>query len=144
MEVKNIGKTYFISDLHFWHKNILAYDNRPFKNVEEHDAALIDNWQRVNASDDVWILGDISWYDAEKTESILRQLPGKKHLCAGNHDDKLLKSKSVREQFVEICNYKEIISKNSGIVACHYPMPCFNRHFYGWLHLYGHVHNSFE
>ena len=26
----------------------------------------------------------------------------------------------------------------------HYPIPCFKNHFYGWYHLYGHVHNSFE
>ena len=26
----------------------------------------------------------------------------------------------------------------------HYPIPCFNKHYYGSYHLYGHVHNSFE
>ena len=30
------------------------------------------------------------------------------------------------------------------MVLCHYPIPCFKNHFYGWFHLYGHVHTGFE
>ena len=30
------------------------------------------------------------------------------------------------------------------IVLSHYPIPCFNRHYYGAYHLYGHVHTGFE
>ena len=39
---------YFISDLHFGHKNCLAYDNRPFQDIEEHDKAIIENWKARN------------------------------------------------------------------------------------------------
>lgn len=47
--------------------------------------------------------------------------------------------------FAEITNYKEIdFGNNCGVVLSHYPIPCFNHHYYGWYHLYGHVHNSFE
>ena len=143
-----MGKTFFISDLHFGHENILKFDNRPFKDIEIHDKALIDNWNKVvGIDDDVWILGDISWYNAKKTIDIFNQLNGNKHLCKGNHDGKLLKNKQVQELFVEICDYKEIRSpfdNNAGIVLCHFPMPFYNNHFYGWYHLYGHVHTSFE
>ena len=66
-------------------------------------------------------------------------------ICIGNHDKKLLRNKEVRDLFVEIVDYKEIqISKDCGIVLSHYPIPCFNNHYYGWYHLYGHVHKSFE
>ena len=138
--------TYYISDLHFGHKNILSFDNRPFKNIEEHDKALIDKWNEVvGIDDDVWILGDFSWHNATKTIEIFEQLNGNKHLCIGNHDKKLLKNKDVRDLFVEIVDYKEIqISNECGVVLSHYPIPCFNNHYYGWYHLYGHVHNSFE
>lgn len=137
---------YYISDLHFGHKNCLAYDNREFNSIEEHDAALIDNWNSVvGIDDDVWILGDISWYGAEKTVEIFHKLNGTKHLCVGNHDKKLLKNKNVQDLFVEIVDYKEIrFDDNTGIVLCHYPIPCYNNHFYGWVHLYGHVHTGFE
>lgn len=141
-----MGKTFFISDLHFGHKNILSFDNRPFSSIEEHDEFLINSWNnKVGIDDDVWILGDISWYNSTKTIEIFNQLNGIKHLCKGNHDSKLLKNRQVQNLFVEICDYKEIQIENSvGIVICHYPIPCYNNHFYGWYHLYGHVHSSFE
>ena len=40
--------------------------------------------------------------------------------------------------------YMEIEDNGRNVVLCHYPIPCFKNHFYGWYHLYGHVHNSFE
>ncbi len=136
----------FIADLHFGHKNCLAYDNREFKSIEEHDEALIDNWNSVvDIDDDVWILGDISWHPAMRTVELLKRLNGVKHLCIGNHDKKLLRNSDVRRQFVEIIDYKEIqIDDRLGVVLSHYPIPCFNHHYYGWYHLYGHVHTSFE
>lgn len=93
----------------------------------------------------MWILGDISWYNATKTIALFNELNGVKHLCAGNHDKKLLRNRDVQKLFIEIVDYKEVQTDNdSGIVLSHYPIPCFNHHYYGWYHLYGHVHNSWE
>ena len=48
---------YFISDLHFGHVNCLAFDNRPFNTIEEHDEYLIDKWnETVKSDDNVYIL----------------------------------------------------------------------------------------
>ena len=143
---------YFIGDLHFGHVNCLSFDKRPFKTIEDHDAVLIKNWNNVvGMKDDVYILGDISWYNTTKTLEILKQLNGHIHLIRGNHDHKHLKNRELQSMFVEITDYKELHipgtdgKKNSnGVVLCHYPIPCFNHHYYGWHHLYAHVHNSFE
>jgi len=137
---------YFIADLHFGHKNVLSFDARPFKTIEDHDVVLITNWNDiVGLDDDVYILGDISWYNATKTIEIFKQLNGKKHLIVGNHDNKLIKNKELQKEFEEICNYKELdIGKGNICVLSHYPIPCFKSHYYGAYHLYGHVHNSFE
>ncbi len=141
-----MGKTFYISDLHFGHINCLTYDNRPFRNIEEHDNELIRRWnETVGVDDEVWILGDISWYNATKTVEIFNRLNGIKHLCVGNHDKKMLKNKDIRDLFIEIVDYKEIrLNDKIGVVLCHYPIPCYNHHYHGWYHLYGHVHNSFE
>lgn len=137
---------YFISDLHFGHGNCLAFDDRPFTSIEAHDAFIIENWnETVGMDDDVYILGDISWYNSTKTIEIFKQLNGRLHLIKGNHDTTVLKNPELRKLFVEITDYKELfIDKNTSIVLCHYPIPCFKNHFYGWYHLYGHVHTSFE
>lgn len=137
---------YYISDLHFGHKNSLSFDNRPFTDIEIHDQAIINNWNNtVSIDDDVYILGDISWHNATKTIEIFKSLNGRKHLIKGNHDSKLLRNRELQSLFVEICDYKEIpLDNGRGIVLCHYPIPCFKNHYYRWIHLYGHVHNSFE
>lgn len=138
--------TFFISDLHLGHANCLAFDNREFPNIDAHDNTIIERWNSaVGVDDDVWVLGDISWYNATKTVEIFRQLNGTKFLCVGNHDKRLLKNRDVQGLFAEITSYKEIqLTNETGVVLCHYPIPCYNHHYYGWIHLYGHVHTSFE
>lgn len=135
---------FYISDLHFGHKNNMAYDNRPFTSIEENDKALIDNWNSVvDISDDVYILGDLSWYNVTQTTDIIDQLNGNKHLLVGNHDKRFLKNKDFRSRFVEIEYYKELdIGGGKQLVLCHYPIPCFNGQFHGNYHFYGHVHNT--
>lgn len=137
---------FYIADLHFGHQNVMAFDSRPFPDIETHDNVIIENWNNVvGIDDDVYILGDISWHNSTKTIEIFKQLNGNKHLIVGNHDKKLLKNQKLKSLFVEVVDYKELTFDNGkGIVLCHYPIPCFNNHYYGWIHLYGHVHNSWE
>ena len=69
---------FFIADTHFGHQNCLSFDNRPFKTIEEHDDALINNWNNaVGIDDDVYLLGDISWYNSTNTIEIIKQLNGR-------------------------------------------------------------------
>lgn len=44
---------FYIADMHFGHKNIIRYDNRPFGSVEEMDKALIQLWNETVGSDDI-------------------------------------------------------------------------------------------
>lgn len=136
---------YFISDLHLFHENCLAFDNRPFKNIDEMHKAIIERWNcAVGPYDDVYFLGDLSFAGYEKTNEVLKDLEGNKHWILGNHDKKLLKS-GIKNHFVEICEYKELfIDTNKSIVLCHYPIPTFKNMYRGWYHLYGHVHTGFE
>ena len=138
---------YFTSDFHLFHKNVLKFDNRPFKSVEDMHLEIIKRWNnKVTKDDIIYILGDVSFGSAKDTIDIIKQLNYKElHLIIGNHDFKILKDKSFRDLFTEICEYKELkISDNQSIVLCHYPIPCFKNHYYGWLHLYGHTHNTWE
>ena len=61
----------YISDCHFGHKNVITFDKRPFETVEEMDAYIIKQWNSVVSNqDDVYILGDFSWYGPKETEKI--------------------------------------------------------------------------
>lgn len=134
---------FFTSDLHFGHKNIIRFDNRPFTSVEEMDEALIRNWnKKVKKNDLIYILGDISWHKDDKTCEIFERLNGRKILIKGNHDRVHGK---IKNYFEEITDYKEItLPGNKHITLCHYPIVFFNRHHYGAFMFYGHVHNSHE
>lgn len=136
---------FFTSDLHFGHENCLAFDNREFKTIEEHDEYLIKVWnEKVGPCDEVWILGDVSWYNVTKTVEILNRLNGIKNLCIGNHDKGYLKNKDFRDCFKEICDRKEFEFNGIYLVLDHYCVPDFNKHYYGAVHFYGHVHMSWE
>ena len=64
-------KYFVISDTHFGHENIIQYCNRPFKNVEEMDSALIKNWNETVSNKDVVIrLGDFAFCSKERAEEI--------------------------------------------------------------------------
>ncbi len=78
------------SDLHFGHKNIIKYCNRPFNSVKKMDNILIQNWNDlVGKTDEIYVLGDFFMKrknDRHYIESILKRLNGKIHLILGNHD----------------------------------------------------------
>lgn len=137
-------KTFFIADLHFGHENALKFDNRPFSSIEKHDNEIIEQWNKaVTPHDTVWVLGDISFHNAEKTIEIFNSLNGTKRLVVGNHDKKLLKKEAVRALFAEIVDYKELkLEDGTGIVLSHNPIPFYPHNNHGCYHLYGHLHND--
>lgn len=136
-------KKFYISDWHYGHANVLGFDNRPFKDVEEMNNELIRRWNSVVSNGDlVYIMGDMFWCTPTKAAPIMDQLNGQKILIKGNHDR--WHDSKFDKKFVKIDEYLEIEDEGRKIVLCHYPIPCFKNHFYGWIHLYGHVHNSFE
>ena len=78
--------TWFTSDHHFGHKNIIDYCNRPFDSVLEMNEALVEAWNGcVKAGDTVYYLGDFSLKNSVM-EQYAPRLNGNKVLIAGNHD----------------------------------------------------------
>jgi len=83
---------FFIADTHFGHRKIIQFcaDSRPFDTIEEHDNALIDNWNSVVTEEDtVYVLGDFflgGYKRTDRIKEILSLLKGKKILIQGNHD----------------------------------------------------------
>ena len=135
---------FYTSDLHFGHKNIIEYENRPFESVEEMDKALIENWNRkVNHGDSVYILGDFGFVKGKRANEILDALNGDKYLIVGNHDNYFLNDKEFdRNKFVWIKDYAKVKDEGVPIYMFHYPIAVWNRKDYEALHFYGHVHSN--
>lgn len=146
-----MSKIYFAADLHIGHKGILKYcPERPFADsgdIIEHDKYLIGLWKRtVNPSDTVYLVGDLCLLRSEDARKLLENLPGKKHLIAGNHDGAL---KSHSNYFESVSQIKEIVIKASSNAALnlflsHYPTLDWNNKFVGAVMLHGHTHGNLD
>lgn len=134
---------FYIADWHYGHDNVIGFDNRPFVDVDEMNKELIRRWNSVVSNGDiVYILGDMFWCTPKIATPIMDELNGQKFLIKGNHDR--WNDSKFDKKFVKITDYLEVEDGDKRIVLSHYPIPCFKNHFYGWAHLYGHVHSSFE
>ena len=79
--------TWFTSDLHLGHANIIRYTHRPYADVDEMNRALVDRWNdRVGDGDLVWVLGDMCLGRLADSLPLVGLLRGEKWLVPGNHD----------------------------------------------------------
>jgi len=136
-----MNNTWFTSDTHFGHRNILTHCDRPFESIEVHDEALIANWNdRVQAGDVVYHLGDFALCKRDKALQILQRLNGQIHLIRGNHDKVI---RGIEDQFVCVRNYHEVKGKDpKKIVLSHYAHRVWNASHKGSWHLFGHSHGD--
>lgn len=78
--------TWFTSDMHYGHRNIIRYCARPFADVDEMRETMVTRWNEVvRPEDTVYVLGDFS-LDQRQPRQVLPRLLGEKHLIVGNHD----------------------------------------------------------
>jgi len=134
--------TFFTSDCHFGHANIIKHCQRPFASAAEMNEALISRWNAVvGQNDTVWVLGDIAFRQSNGTfPGIFYRLKGIKHLIRGNHDN----DEVLAQPWASVSDYKEINLHNKKLVLSHYPMRSWNGMFKGALHLYGHCHGNID
>ncbi|MGB8861936.1 MAG: barstar family protein [Ilumatobacteraceae bacterium] len=157
--------TWFTSDLHFGHANIIEYSGRPFTDAEQMNQALIERWNAaVQPSDTVWVLGDVAMGRIADTLPLVGRLDGHKLLVTGNHDRCWHGLGSKADEWVEkylAAGFEEIhqgtITLTVGdhdVLAGHFPYrgdsQDFDRHPEarpvddgGWL-LHGHVHEQWR
>lgn len=138
---------YYISDIHFGHKNALGFDERPFENVNEMARVMIESWnKKVSENDDIYILGDFQYKDDKDPVWYLKQLKGHKHLIIGNHDTLLLKNEAAMKHFESVEKMQYVQDELDGtrvhIALCHFPILDWNKKAHGSYHIYGHIHAS--
>jgi calcineurin-like phosphoesterase family protein len=125
-----------IGDTHFGHKRVIEFEKekRPFSSIEEHDQALVDNWNSVVTKRDiVWHLGDVLF--TKESFELLSRLNGLKKLVLGNHD--VFPLTEYQKHFSEI--YGAV--KYKGFILTH--VPIHDSQFYRFRgNIHGHLHSS--
>lgn len=144
---------YYIADCHFFHGALnTKMDCRGFKDTESMNQYMIDKWNaKVKSTDEVVIIGDLSWGNAEETNQLLNKLRGRLYLIQGNHDRFLTNNNYNTNRFVWIKSYAEMHDNGRKVVLCHYPIMCYNGQYKRddkgnpkTYMLYGHVHDTHD
>lgn len=143
--------TWFTSDLHFGHKNIMNYCNRPWAKdprnptdaeARDMDEALIANWNAVvGERDEVFNLGDFALgCQFSHAWSCLERLNGRQIFIEGNHDGLAFRLRS--HFYTYNTGYMETQVEGQKIVMCHYALREWHHSLRGVWHLYGHNHGT--
>ena len=127
---------WFVSDMHFGHKNIRTYCDRPFDSTEDMNEALVENWNEVvGTSDIVYHLGDWAFNDYHH----IGRLKGNIFSVPGNHDlerkAKLLPY--LPNGFTDDVVYLKV-DRGTRLTLCHFPFEAWRREYP--IHLHGHTH----
>lgn len=132
--------TYFASDYHLGHKNIIKYDGRPFKDVNEMNETIIANHNSVVSNkDDFYFLGDFCFDN--RAEEYLNRLNGNKFFIKGNHDRSDM-IKLYRKYGTYLHHMEEVWVEGQMITLCHYRLDVWNKSHGGSWCLFGHSHHS--
>lgn len=131
--------TYFTSDHHFGHSNIIDFELRPFENIDHMNTEMISRWNNtVRKQDIVYHAGDFSFLNKEDTTKIFDKLNGRIRLIMGNHDRARSVSWWKSVGFEEVYEYP-ICYKDFYWVS-HEPM-YMNKHI-PYVNMHGHTHGT--
>jgi len=138
--------TFFTSDTHWNHANIINLCRRPFRDVNHMNDMLVENWNSVVTDDDtVFHLGDFALGGSDVWNKVLSRLNGKIYLILGNHDHKNIRQ-GYMDKFEAVVPQMQIRIENRSIYLNHYPFLCYGGTYRKpedtvWQ-LFGHVHSG--
>jgi calcineurin-like phosphoesterase family protein len=142
-----MSKNYFSSDFHLGHANIIKYDKRPFKSVQEMDERIIKNvCTLLKPGDNLYYLGDFALTDSNKAEGHMKAIAymgANLFFIKGNHD-KRDTIKLYQKYGTYLGEQKKIKVGEREVVINHYAMRVWDKSHHGCLHLYGHSHDALE
>ena len=142
-------KVAFCSDTHFYHKNIIKYQNRPFEDVAEMNAALIQRWNSVCDKDTVvYFLGDfiLGGVGQERlVGGIINQLNfSHLHFITGNHENGFHNwyRENKPSNITLYGPYIETTINGQRMTLSHFPVLSWNKKSHGSWMLHGHSHGN--
>jgi calcineurin-like phosphoesterase family protein len=128
---------WFTADLHLGHAKIIKHVSRPFKDVNEMNATLINEWNKHVTPQDVIVhIGDFCLGSYAEANQWMAQLNGNKIFVYGNHDHWWKGAKKYA--------YHKKIGKIVYVYCCHFPYRTWPRSTTNGWNLHGHCHNNLE
>lgn len=136
--------TWFTSDYHLGHSNIIKYCNRPFKDVHHMDEMIIRHHnERIKPEDTVFFLGDFCFRNTKggkegegglnKADDYISRLNGHFVFIRGNHDNNNSLNTKIKSMVIDIAG--------QDIFLVHNPAD-FNSNYK--LNIVGHVHEKWK
>lgn len=142
-----MSKIFLTSDTHFGHDREFLWGPRGFTNSQEHDEAVIKNWNETVSPDDiVYHLGDLMLGDNAHGIECVKRLNGHIKLIRGNHDTDARWKLYGTLPNVELIGWADVIKyKKYNFYLSHHPTmtsnlekaPHLRMHL---INLYGHTH----
>jgi calcineurin-like phosphoesterase family protein len=130
--------TWFTSDTHFFHLNIIRYCNRPYSNTHDMNKALVANWNSaVQSEDTIFHLGDVAMGNRGYLD-IIKELNGYKVLIKGNHD----RSTNIMKEYFQDA-YSELIQVWDGKSVLLKHRPEYDKLVTNYQ-IAGHVHSHWK
>ena len=154
----DIRDAFVVSDTHFGHANIIRFTNRPFDDIDEMDAALVDNWNAVVRPQDlVFHLGDFTLGGIGEARKYFAQLNGDIRVLNNfwhhdkrwiNHSALLVSKSGFNVKLLPPIVVLEIERPGEryplAVVLSHYPQAEWDRKHHGAIHLFGHSHGTYS
>lgn len=114
-------KVYFTSDWHIGHKNVLKFDQRPFKDLDDMHESLIKTFNHYVPKHGItYFLGDMGLCSHGLLKSVIERLNGTKIIILGNHDGNMY---SMYNAGFDVVLYKaSIMIGNHSVTMSHCPL----------------------
>lgn len=138
---------------HFGHANMFIKHGRPFRDIDEMDGAMIDNWNNVVTPEDtVYLLGDVTM--GRTALEYLEMLSGDIIVIPGNHDRMWVKARAFDWRqtrlpmgTVRVGNLMEMFRyrNRTCVTVCHYQMerwPGYGHPKRPGYHFHAHAHGK--
>lgn len=114
-------RTFFSSDWHVGHENVIKFDKRPFKDLSHMHRVLINNYNATVGKEDLcYFLGDMGLCKSDALAKVVQELNGTKVLILGNHDKGATAMR--RMGFDVVLNGATIVVANRIVTMTHCPL----------------------
>lgn len=120
MIILNIKPTFFSSDWHCGHENVLKHDERPFKDIDHMHETLITRYNAAVPHNGIcYFLGDMG-NRPDDIRKVITRLNGTKVLILGNHDKGMTSMYNIG--FDVVINSASIYIGSNKVTMSHCPL----------------------